>query len=538
MKKKKRLSVWLLVLLIAMASGILIWIDNPIVHLVTEEKKLTASLTAAGVCILILLCDDLIARLWQGIIAMNFMHRLRALSGKKRRPEETFQAEKGKQSETIGDIRGTLRHQYGYFWRRKTRILIITGAIADVERLTPKLTQALWQEDQGTLLLWGGALATPVDLSWLMALRKLSRRPADGIVWVTSALDESTSPEVPSPDAMDTLVQSLLQRYDTLGWRLPLYVWSLHQQSEEQNGRVVQPVGCLLPPGCTPLTLSSQITNIVPGLIVQGVQQICGHFRHHFLLSLADQLTRVPARVTGPLSTFLNSYRPLPLAGVLFSTSQQGAARSVSHHWGLDNRWRAIPDSVLALPTGLRPRKSGVSGRQILSGIGATLLVLWGVGMMVSFVANRSLVSGIREQIEHVSTGKQPLSVRLHSLTELQKTLSRLQYRAQHGVPWYARAGLSLNNELLAALWPRYSENVLPLLRDAAAEHLHQELQDFVQLPPDSPLREKRTKASYDRLKLYLMLSRPEKMDAAWFSAMLMHDWPQRMKMNAGAESR
>ncbi|WP_410779865.1 hypothetical protein, partial [Klebsiella quasipneumoniae] len=26
----------------------------------------------------------------------------------------------------------------------------------DVEQLTPKLTQELWQEDRGTLLLWGG----------------------------------------------------------------------------------------------------------------------------------------------------------------------------------------------------------------------------------------------------------------------------------------------------------------------------------------------------------------------------------------------
>lgn len=534
MKKKKRLSVWLLVLLIAVAGGILIWIDNPIVHFVTSEKKLTASLTVAGICMLLLLCDDLIARLWQGIIAMSFIQRLRALSGKTYRPEEAIQAEKEKYSETLGDIRGMLRHLYGYFWRRKTRILIITGAIADVELLTPKLTQALWQEDQGTLLLWGGTLSTPADLTWLMSLRKLSRRPADGIVWVTSALDESASAEVLSPDAMDALVRSLSQHYDTLGLRLPLYVWSLHQQIGELNAQMIQPVGCLLPSGCTPLTLERQIAEMVPGLIAQGVQQISAHFRHHFLLSLADRLTRAPERVTGPLSTFLNPYRPLPLAGVLFSTPSQHAVRSVSHHWGLDNRWSAIPDSVMELPSELRPHKPGVSGRQILTVAGAVVLVLGGASMMVSFVSNRNQVSSAQELVERVSASKQAPSVRLHSLVELQKTLSRLQYREQHGVPWYARAGLSLNAELLTALWPRYSEYALPLLRDAAAEHLRQELQDFVQLPPDCPLREKRTKAAYDRLKLYLMLSRPEKMDADWFAAALMHDWPQRAEMRTG----
>ncbi len=38
----------------------------------------------------------------------------------------------------------------------KVRILLIIGSVRDVEQLTPKLTQELWQEDQGTLLLWGG----------------------------------------------------------------------------------------------------------------------------------------------------------------------------------------------------------------------------------------------------------------------------------------------------------------------------------------------------------------------------------------------
>lgn len=61
----------------------------------------------------------------------------------------------------------------------------------------------------------------------------------------------------------------------------------------------------------------------------------------------------------------------------------------------------------------------------------------------------------------------------------------------QHGVPWYARGGLSQNDALLAALFPRYGESALPLLRDAAAEHLTQQLHAFVQLPPDSPLRER-----------------------------------------------
>jgi type VI protein secretion system component VasK len=115
------------------------------------------------------------------------------------------------------------------------------------------------------------------------------------------------------------------------------------------------------------------------------------------------------------------------------------------------------------------------------------------------------------EQVQQASAEKQPLAVRLHALSALQKTLSQLEYRSQHGAPWYLRAGLSQNDDLLAALFPRYGERAQPLLRDAAAHHLEEQLTAFVQLPPDSPLREKMTKTAYGQLKQYLMLTRPEK---------------------------
>ncbi|WP_341783793.1 type VI secretion system lipoprotein TssJ [Leclercia adecarboxylata] len=44
--------------------------------------------------------------------------------------------------------------------------------------------------------------------------------------------------------------------------------------------------------------------------------------------------------MTEPLSILLNPYRPLPLAGVVFSPPSVGAARSVKHHWGKDIRAR------------------------------------------------------------------------------------------------------------------------------------------------------------------------------------------------------
>lgn len=435
---------------------------------------------------------------------------------------------------TVTAIREAMRTLYGRRWSSKVRILLIAGTASEVEQLTPGLVSQLWQEDRGTLLLWGGDLNIPADSAWLTALRKLRRRPVDGMVWVTSALDQLSAPgleqplPVPSESTMDSLSHAICERMDMLGWKLPLYVWSLHLRAGKPEGRTVQAAGCLLPAGCRSEELPAQLAALTPELISLGLQQACGDVKHNFLLRLADQLIREPQSVTAPLSVMLNPYRPLPLAGVVFSQPSAGAERTVRHHWGMDKRWDVLPESVRLLPAALRPRRPGIPWRRVMASVAALTMVGWAVWMGIAYMTNRSQIAGANAQAVMASRQNQPLAAQLHALAELQKTLARLQYRSEHGVPWYEQAGLSQNDALLAALWPRYLDSARPLLRDAAADHLQKQINAFNALPPGSPLREQRAKATYDQLKLYLMLARPEHMDAAWFSSALLHDWPKR----------
>jgi len=440
----------------------------------------------------------------------------------------------------LGNLRQQLRSTYGFFGGRKVRILLVTGSVIDAEQLTPGLTTQLWQEDRGTLLLWGGDLNTPADSAWLTALRKLRRRPVDGLVWVTSAFDQISAPgleqplPVPSESTMDSLSHAISARMDALGWKLPLYVWSLHPRAGQPEGRITQATGCLLPVGCRTEGLAEQLSALTPDLTSQGLQQTCGEVKHNFLLTLADQLIREPESVTAPLSVMLNPYRPLLLAGVVFSQPSAGAERAVKHHCGMDKRWDVLPDSVRMLPVALRPRKPGIPWRKVFASVVALAMVGWAAWMSIAYVTNRSQIDGANAQAARAARQNQPLEQRLHALSELQKTLARLQYRAEHGVPWYEQAGLSQNNALLAALWPRYQDSALPLLRDAAADHLQKQVSAFNALPPGSPLREQMAKTTYDQLKLTLMLARPEHMDAAWFSSALLHDWPKRSGVKDG----
>lgn len=540
MKKKKRLSTWLLVLMIAAVGGGLIWTENPFVHLRTNEKKLAVSLAVAGLCIFILLCDDLFVRLWQWFISLSFIQQLRELAGKNHRQGDASRAELEKCSETVKILRLAMRNLYGRRWGRKVRILLITGTAPEVELLTPGLTSQLWQEDRGTLLLWGGELNTLVDNAWLKALCKLRRRPVDGLVWVTSALDQLSVPElelplpVPSESVMDSYAHVISECMSALGWKLPIYVWSLHPRAGKPEGRIVQPVGCLLPAACCVEQMADQLAALTPELISQGLQQTAIEVKHNFLLTLANQLIHEPASVTAPLSVMLNPYRPLPLTGVVFSQPSSGTERAVLHHWGMDKRWDVLPGSVRALPAALRPHKPGIRSSKALASITALMMVCWVAWMGFSYITNRNQIQDANVQATLAARQNMPLEQRLHALSELQKTLARLQYFAEHGVPWYQQAGLSQNDALLAALWPRYQASAQPLLRDAAAGYLQTQLNAFNALPAGSPLREQRAKATYDQLKLYLMLTRPEHMDAAWFSTALLHDWPKRHGVKEG----
>lgn len=429
---------------------------------------------------------------------------------------------------TVSEIRETMRNHYGRFWSRKIRILLVTGTTADVELLTPGLTAQYWQEDRGTLLLWGGNPAQPLDTVWLRALRQLRRTPADGLVWVTASLGSADE------DAMDLLGRAFREIYSQLARRLPLYVWSLGTEGGAQAGRTTQPVGCLLPAGCRPEALNGHLQALVPELIRMGVQQICLDTAHDFLLTLADRLSARPESVSKPLAPWLNPHRPLPLAGVVFSPPSFGAERSVKHHWARDNRWNALPERVRELPSGLRPVSPGGSRMPQLAVSATVLMALCGTVMAVSFMANRTLVSTTQQQVKAALDTHRALTARLQALAALQKRLAQLEYREAHGAPWYLHAGLNQNNALLDAAFPRYAQSALPLIRDAAAEHLHTQLQAFVQLPPDSPKRAHLAKASYNQLKLWLMLNRPDKMDPAWFRDTLMQDWPTRQGVKPG----
>ena len=141
----------------------------------------------------------------------------------------------------------------------------------------------------------------------------------------------------------------------------------------------------------------------------------------------------------------------------------------------------------------------------------AALMLFWAATLTGLFIANRHLVTIAQQQVQQASAGK----------TAAGRTPScalRVTENAfSTGIPLAARsavvprAGLSQNDDLLAALFPRYGRwrNRCCAMRRRII--WKSSSPPSCSCPPDSPLREKMTKTAYGQLKQYLMLTRPEK---------------------------
>ncbi|MCW7764624.1 ImcF-related family protein, partial [Photorhabdus luminescens] len=418
-----------------------------------------------------------------------------------------------------------LSRRYGRFWRNKVRILLVMGEDQEVDQIAPGLVQQKWQEGEHNLLLWGGSLQTPPDKAQLQALRRLRRRrPLDGVVWAM------TEDQLSQRTQIETALRMLEKQGRQLGWQAPVYVWNVRHSHWDQRDRPTQTVGCFLSEGGTAERLAQSLDGLISTLANRGMEQAIAENRHDFLLRLAQSLRDGGVtRLVGQLTPLLDR-PPLVLAGVTFSLPLPVPSGMVEHGWLVDASW----DGVLEQVRDIRGQAVGFPWEKSAQWGVIALAALWGAGSVTSFGVNRHQIAVSRERISAASDHQGTLSARLLSQHDLQLQIDRLQRQSAHGTPWYSRFGLNQNEALLKAMWPEYQRNNAELIRDAAARLLHQRLTELVTLPAGSAQRHQRITSAYNQLKVYLMMARPEKADAAVMSRVLMADWPHRAGVTDG----
>ena len=430
--------------------------------------------------------------------------------------DEKERTEGGFQAEPLTDH---LRLRYGRRWKSRVRLLLVQGSDDYIEKVAPGLKRDHWQDNNGIVLIHGGlatAMPGPEFVEVLNQVRQ--QRPLDGIVQVMDCA------QLPDAAALDTLVRRRQKGDSLFGWQAPVWLWFIREEAWSQQGEGVPATGALFGPGATVEAAVESFTALSSRLRRAGMPVLLSDTRHDWLLQLSEQLRgRLKQQLTSLLKSMMTGAAPYRLRGVMFSPVLP--ATSTLPHARLSHpAWQAVEEDCLHA----HARKIGFHWPHVLRLLLLALVLLWGAGTLLSLVVNRAQIYQAQQTARVAADTKQPLMERLHNQFVLQQAIARLQAREIQGAPWYTRFGLNQDRETLNSLWPLYARNNQALMRDALADELHRQLDAFVQLPPASKARTAATQKTYNLLKGYLMLSRPDKADAPWLAANMLKAWPAR----------
>ncbi|PWW04913.1 ImcF-related family protein [Mangrovibacter plantisponsor] len=427
-----------------------------------------------------------------------------------------------------------LRNRSGPFWRRKVRLLLITGDDGAVSRLVPGLKENQWLECNGTVLIYGGNLDSRPDAEKLNALRKLRRfRPLDAIIRVLDTTQSLT------PLRSDTDLRSLEKISEILRYSPPVWLWQLCASAWPQEGREPQAVGITLPRNAMPDDVEAQLNALLPQLRQQGLSQVGSNWSYDFLLRLAWQLGQGgSAQWKAQLIPWLQGASSrISLRGVMFSQPEPVAKNGGKETTPMHPHALVLPPTWQGVLNGcarVRGFRVGRPWEPVLAWSLAALCAVWFTGLLISATVNYYHISTVAARAHALDVNPPVSDAQLTALHALRNDAGRLQYHIRQRAPLYWRFGLDHSQPLLDALLPYYGRANNHLIRDPASQALAQSLRTLVNTPPDSSQRAALAKSGYDQLKAWLMMSQPERVDAAFFTEVMASVQPAQPGLSQG----
>ncbi len=164
--------------------------------------------------------------------------------------------------------------------------------------------------------------------------------------------------------------------------------------------------------------------------------------------------------------------------------------------------------------------------RRILLASASVLLLIWLIGMTVSFFGNRSLEAEALEAAKGIPAAEAsgmnlPTPDALQKLETLRQTLERLTIYERDGAPWRLRWLLYSGNNMLPKVRRIYYARFNQLLFAQTQSEMLSTLQRL-QVPPAPTDEYGRT---YDTLKGYLITTSEWKRSTDWLSPVLLAHW-------------
>ncbi|QXX83253.1 type VI secretion protein VasK [Providencia sp. R33] len=506
-------------ILLCVLLGILIWEYGDKINLQTKEHKLFAIVAAIALA-------HCARQFIDYITSSKERRHNRNPNNTRNDPEQEKRVTELTHTGQANTIKNYLHFQYGLFWRRKVSIQLLIGSPAAVDKLAPRLSHEIWQESNGTVLIYGGEVAATVNDENVLMLKQLRRRrPVDALIWVTeyTVIDQLMHSTL-NVHHLNTATSDMASRFiyglfKALKWQAPVWVWNVSDNPELCSADAPA-VLCLTEPYGQPEQLTPALRELVPLLSVHGAQALSVNLTHTYWLILAQFLRGSGSEeLAVRLAPLTSGIRRLPFAGLAFSTAVTQPSEALHPHtWQEDNRWKSLLAVQGDIAPSLQPSHLGINPQRVMQYAVATGMAVWGVGLAVSYFANRQLMNDSQQLAFAAVDNQRSAAERLNAQFDFQQMLGKLDHRATHFTPVWQRFGLNHNDALLDQLWPTYTQTILPLLRDNTRQQLEAKLQQYAELPPDSPARADATPATYALLKAYLMMSSPERMEPEFFT--------------------
>ncbi|WP_235024509.1 ImcF-related family protein [Caballeronia arvi] len=445
----------------------------------------------------------------------------------------------------LQNLHDELRTTLGWRWRHAMPWIMLTGEDARINEVAPGLKQFAVLR-VGDIILVHASPDTIDAQAWRKQLRRLRwRRPVDTLVSV-ERFSENSAIDGDAPRALSNIARDL-------GWAAPVMILHAVGATGKQFSGV-QTVGAFIavPFGTTAHAsadaLALDLKYIDQSTADHGVALLTGPDQVRYLAELSQYIGLWRERVGQAWQTLCASkWRRAPLAGVMFApvfmpqiqadlpdddTVPVGTLASLSHVQppALLPTWREIGTRV----DPRKGRRVGFHWPNALAIALTAVVIAWCVTMTVSFVGNRTIVQSAREAVDAALSAKPGTPAALRTQLELQQQIDTLEYRQQHGAPWYLRAGLNRNDDLLAALWRPYGTIAAHNLRDPIAHQLEALLTQLSQTRADALVSTGDQQRGYNALKTYLMLTQPQHADVAFLVKQLPAVWPAIAEMRTG----
>jgi len=528
----------------AAVALVVVWVFGEVVNVTTLDAKKTLSLWILGILLVVVLLHVFATQVGAHYVAgVVFRQDNGNDSGK-----STNAAPVTKRDARLQRMAEELRVAHGWFWCGRLRWLMIDGNDERVDQVAPGLKQAGVMHVGETVLVHAAPDGIEKE-KWLRQIRQLrGHRPVDGLVHVARADDAETG-----------LPRALSMTATALGWAAPI-TFLYPVEAKGRPSERFEAVGTFMPNESRRQAQEAaarlpELLNEVEQWSADAGVRLYTREKAVWLMEVSKYVGDHAARIATSLGALAASnWLRAPLAGVMFAPVFPGPSVvpvPVTDGDAAPGQPVGAPEALTVTreqPAALLPvwkeiaggapryrgRRAGFYWRDALALVALAGAVLWTVAMIVSGLGNHALIreAEITASAALAATPGTPPALRAQ--LALQQQIETLEYRRDHGVPWYLRAGLSHNGELLDALWRPYQAVAIRNLRQPVAQALEAQLGQLSQVRVDEQQSHDAQQLAYNRLKAYLMLAIPARTDAPFLRKQLLDVWLAPAGMRAG----